>query len=223
MLLISCSVVSESLWPHGLQHARLPCPSLSPRACSNSCPSSRWCHPTISSFVTPLSSCLQSFPASGSCPMSPLFTSSGQSIGASALASVLSMNIQDWFPLGLTNWISMLSKGLSRVFSSTTVWKHQFFITQPSLGSNSDIHIWLLETTQLWTFVSEVIMLYRFAITFLPKSKSLNFMAAVTVCSDFGTQENEVCHFTLKRKQKGHTKIQMLGSELGLLTSSDHH
>ena len=122
------------------------------------------------------------------------------------------------------DWSDLLAvKGLSWVFSSTTVSKHQFFITQPSLGSNSDIHIWLLETTRLWTFVNEVIMLYRFAIAFLPKSKSLNFMAAVTVCSDFGTQENEVCHFTLKRKQKGHTKIQMLGSELGLLTSSDHH
>ena len=143
MLLFSCSVVSESLRPHGLQWARLPCPSLSSRACSNSCPSSRWCHPTISSSV--FSSCPQSFPASGSFPMSQLFTSCGQSIGVSALASVLSMNIQVWFPLGLTDWISLLSKGLSRVFSSTTVRKQQFFGTQPCLGSNSDIHTWLLE------------------------------------------------------------------------------
>ena len=112
----SCSVVSNSLWPHGLQHARLPCPSPTPGACSNSCPSSRWCHPTISSSVVPFPSCLQSFPASGSFPMSQFFTSGGQSIGISASASVLPMNIQDWFALGLTGWISLLSKGLSRVF-----------------------------------------------------------------------------------------------------------
>ena len=141
----SCSVVSDSLQPHGLQHARFPCTSPTPRACSNSCPSSRWCHPTISSFVIPFSSCLQSFPASGSFPMSQLFASGGQSIGASALASVLPMNIQDWFPLGWTGWISLQSKGLSRVFSTTTVQKHQFFSTQLSLRSNSHIHTQLLE------------------------------------------------------------------------------
>ena len=112
----SCSVVSNSLWPHELQHARLPCPSPTPGACSNSCPSSRWCHPTISSSVVPFPSCLQSFPASGSFLMSQFFTSGGQSIGISASASVLPMNIQDWFALGLTGWISLLSKGLSRVF-----------------------------------------------------------------------------------------------------------
>ena len=105
----------------------------SPGACSNSCPLSQWCHPTISSFVVPFSSCFQSFPASGSFPMSRFFTSSGQNIGASASASVLPMNTQDWFPLGLTGLISLLSKGLSRVFSNTTVQKHQFFSTQPSL------------------------------------------------------------------------------------------
>ena len=116
-----------------------------PRACSNSCPVSQWCHPTISYSVGPFSSCLQSFPASGSFLMSRLFTSSGQSIGASALASVLPMNIQDWFPLGSSGLISLLSKGLSRVFSNTTVQKHQFFGAQLSLWSNSDIHIWLLE------------------------------------------------------------------------------
>ena len=129
----SGSVVSDSLWPHGLQHARLPCPSPTPRVYSNSCPLSQWCHPTISSSVTPFSSCLQSFPASGSFQMSQLFTSGGQSIGVSASTSVLSMNIQDWFPLGWTGWISLQSKGLSRVFSNTTVQKHQFFGTQLSL------------------------------------------------------------------------------------------
>ena len=129
-----------SLWPHGLQHARLPCTSPTPRVCSNSCPLSPWCHPTISSSVIPFSSCLQSFPASGSFLMIWLFTSGGQSIGASVSASVLPMNIQDWFPLGWTGWISLQSKGLSRVFSNTTVPKHQFFSTQPSLWSNC--HKW---------------------------------------------------------------------------------
>ena len=119
--------MSNLLWPHGLQHTRLPCPSLFPRVCSNSSPLSWWCHPTISSSVTPFSSCLQPFPASGSFPMSWLFASGGQSIGVSASASVLPMNIQGWFPLGLTRLISLLSKGLSRLFSSTTIQKHQFF------------------------------------------------------------------------------------------------
>ena len=117
---------------------------LSPRACSNSYPLSWWCHPTISSFVIPFF-CLQSSPASGSFPMSQFFTTGGQSIGVSASASVLPMNIQDWFPLGLAGLISLQSKGLSIVFSSTTVWKHQFFSAQPSLRSNSHIPIWLLE------------------------------------------------------------------------------
>ena len=117
----SCSVMSNSLPPHGLQHARLPCPSPTPRACSNSCPLSRWCHLTISSSVAPFSSCLQSFPASGSFPVSQFFASGGQSIGVLTSASVLPMNIQDWFPLGLTGLISLQSKGLSKVFSYTTV------------------------------------------------------------------------------------------------------
>ena len=120
---LSCSVMSDSLWPHGRQHTRLPCPSPTPRACSNPCPLSRWCHPTISSSVVPFSSCLQSFPAPGSFQMSQLFASGRQSIGVSASTSVLPMNIQDWFPLGLTGWISLQSKGLSRVFSNTTVQK----------------------------------------------------------------------------------------------------
>ena len=121
LLLFSRSVMSNSLWPHGLQHTRIPCLSPFPRACSNSCPLNRWFHPTISSSVTPLSSCLQSFPASGSFPVSWLFTSGGQSTGVSASALVPPMNIQDWFPLGLTGLISLQSKGLSRVFSYTTV------------------------------------------------------------------------------------------------------
>ena len=123
----SCSVMSNSLWPRGLQHARLPCRSLSPGACSNSYPLSQWCHPTISSSVVPLSSCLQSFPASGSFQMSQFFTSGGQSIGASASVSVLPMNIQDWFPLGLTGLICLQSKGLSRVFPSTIIRKNRSF------------------------------------------------------------------------------------------------
>ena len=134
----------QLLRPHGLQHARHPCPSSSPGACSNSCPLSLWCHPKISSSVIPFSSRLQSFPASGSFLMSQLFASGGQSIGASASASVLPMNIQDWFPLGWTSLISLQSKGLSRVLSNTIVQKHRFFGSQFSLWSNSYIHTWLL-------------------------------------------------------------------------------
>ena len=126
-------VMSDSLRPHGLQHARPPCPSPAPIAYSNSCSSSWWCHPTISSSGIPFSSCLQSFPASGSFQMSQFFASGGQSIGVSASASVLPMSIQEWFPLRWTGWISLQSKGLSRVFSNTTVQKHQFFGTQVSL------------------------------------------------------------------------------------------
>ena len=150
-LLFSCSVMSDSLWPHRLWHTRLPCPSSSPGACSNSCPSGKWCHPTISSSVVSFSFFVQSFPASGSFLMSQLFTSGVQSIGASASASasVLPMNIQDWLPLELIDLI-LQSEGLWRVFSNTTVQKHQFFSTQPSLWSSSYIHTWLLEKSQLW-------------------------------------------------------------------------
>ena len=129
----SRSGVSNSLWPHEPQHARPPCPSPTPGAYSNSCSSSWWCHPTSSSSVAPFFSCLQSFPASGSFPRSQFFTSGGQSIGVSASVSVLPMNIQDWFPLGWTGWISLQSKGLSRVFSNTTIQKQQFFCAQLSL------------------------------------------------------------------------------------------
>ena len=141
----SFSVLSNSLWLQGQEHTRLPWPSPTPRAYSNSCPSSRWCHPTISSSVVPFSSHLQSFPASGSFPMSWFFASGGQSIGVSASSSVFPMNMQDWFPLGLTGWISFQSKGLSRVFFNTTVQKHQFFGAQLSSESNSHILTWPLE------------------------------------------------------------------------------
>ena len=176
----SCSVVSDFLWPHGLQHARLPCPSPTPRAYSNSCPSSRWCHPTISSVV-PFSSCLQSFPASGSFPVSQFFTSGGQSIGVSVSASVLPMNIQGSFPLGWTGLISLQSKGLSRVFSNTTVQNINslalsfLFIVQlshPYMTTEKAI------TLTRRTFVGKVMsllfnMLSRLVIAFLPRSKRL--------------------------------------------------
>ena len=142
------SVMSDSSQPHGPQHNRPPCPSLTPRVFSNSFPLSRWCHPTISSSVIPFSSCLQYFPASGSFQMSPLFTPGGQNIGVSASTSILPMNTQDWSPLGWTGWISLQSKGLSRVLSNTTVQKHQFFSAQLSLYSNSHIHTWPSEKPQ---------------------------------------------------------------------------
>ena len=144
-LLLLFSHLVVSLWAHGLQHARFPCLSPSLRACSNACPMSWWCHSTISSSVVPFSSCLQSFPTWGSFLMSRFLESGGQNIGASASASVLPVNIQGWFPLGLTDLISLQSKGFSRVFSNTTVQKHQFFSTQLSLWSNSHIRTWLLE------------------------------------------------------------------------------
>ena len=145
LLLFSHSVMSNSLQLHRLQHPKLSCPSPSPEVCSDSCPLSWWYHPTISFSLAPFSSCPQSFSASGSFPMSQLFSLGGQSIGGSALTSVLPMNIQGWFPRGLTGLISLLSKGLSRVFSSTIVQRHQFFSAQPFLLSNSYIHAWLLE------------------------------------------------------------------------------
>ena len=182
-----------------MQYAKLPCPSLTPGVCPNSCPLSGWCCcPTFSFSITPFC-CPQSFPASGSFPMSQLYTSVGQSIGA--LASVLPMNIQGWFPLGLTGLIFLQFKGLWRVFSSTTIQKHQFFGPgpQPSLWSNSHIHTRLLEKPWLLTihtFVSKVMsLLYnkpsRFVIAFLIRSKHLKFMAAVTIHSDFGAQEKK--------------------------------
>ena len=141
----SRSVVSDSLWLHESQHARPPCPSPPPGVHSNSRPSSRWCHPAISSSVIPFSSCPQSLPASESFPMSQLFSWDGQITGVSALASFLPKNTQDWSPLEWITWISLQYKGLSRVFSNTTVQKHQFFSTQLSSQSNSHIHTWPLE------------------------------------------------------------------------------
>ena len=153
----SHSVMSNSLQPNGLQHTRPPCPSSTPRAYSNSCPSSRWYHPTISFSVVSFSSHLQSFPASGSFPMSQFFASGGQSIGVLASASVLPMNIQYWFPLGLTGLISLQSKGLSRVFSNTTIQKHQFFSAQLSLCSNAwSIHDYKKNHSLIvWTFAGK--------------------------------------------------------------------
>ena len=144
-LQFSRSVVSDSLPPHESQHARPPCPSPTPGVHPNSCPLSQWCHPAILSSVVPFSSCPQSLPASGSFPTSQLVASGCWSIGVSASASVLPMNTQDWSPLGWTGWISLQSKGFSRVFSNTTVQKHQFFSTQLSSQSNYYIHTWPLE------------------------------------------------------------------------------
>ena len=177
----SHSVVCDSLWPHGLQHARIPCLSRTPRACSNSCPSSQWCHPTISSSVIPFSSCLQSFPAPRSFLMSQFFASGGQCIGVSASTSVLAMNIQDWFSLGWTGWISLQSKGLSRIFSKTTVQKYQFYSTQLSLIVQlSHPYMTTGKTIALTRqiFVGKVMsllfnMLSRLVIAFLPRSKHL--------------------------------------------------
>ena len=176
----SCSVVSDFLQPHGLQHARLPCPSPTPGVYPNSCPLSQWCHPTISPSVIPFSSHLQSFPASGSFQMSQLFTSGSQSIGVSASISVLPMNTQDWSPLGWTGWISLQSKGLSRVFQHhsskpSILWRSAFFTVQLShpymtIGKN-------IALTR-WTFVGKVMsllfhILSRLVITSLPRSKCL--------------------------------------------------
>ena len=169
------------LWPHGLQHARLPCPSPTPGDCSNSCPLSWWCHPPLSSSVVPFSSCLRSFPASGSFPTNQFFASGGQSTGTLASVSVLLMNIQDWFSLGLTDWISLQSKGLSRIFSNITVQKtpvlqhSAFFMFRLS-------HLYMTTgktiVLTIWTFVGKVMsllfhMLSRLVTVFLPRIKHL--------------------------------------------------
>ena len=199
--LLFITAVSNSLQHYGRQHARLPCPPLSPGVCSNSCPLSQWCHPTMSSSVVPFSSCPQSFPESQSFPATWLFTSDGQSIGTSASASVLPMNIQDWFPSRLIGLISLLFKGLSRVFSNTTVQKHQFFNAQPSLWSSSHIHTWLLEKPYLWLYKPLLVKwcllfntLPRFVIAFLPRSKvSFDFLVHSPSIVIFGAQEKKVC------------------------------
>ena len=167
--------MSDFLWLHGLQHTRLPCPSLSSGVCSNSCPLNRWCRPTISFSVAPFSSSLQSFPTFF--PISEFFASGGQSMGALASTLVLLMNIQGLFPLGLTGLISLLSERLSRVFSNITVWKHQFFGTQPFLWSNSHICTWLLEIygplLAKWWMSLLFNMLSRFVNALLWRSKQL--------------------------------------------------
>ena len=195
-VLFSRSVMSDSLRPHEPQHARPPCPSPTPRVHPDSRPSSQWCHPTISSSVVPFSSCPQSFPASGSFPTSQFFASCGQSIGASASALVLPMNIQDWFILGWTGLISLQSNRLSRVFSKTTVQKHQSFGTQPSLWSNcTSIHeYWKNHSFDYTYFVGKVMSLFfnilsRLVIAFLPRSKclSVSWLQSPSACPQIGT------------------------------------
>ena len=196
----SHSAVSNSLWPHGLWHARLPCPSPTPGAYSKSCPSCQWCHPTISTSVIPFSSCLQPFLASGSLPMSWFFTSGGQSTGVSASALVFPMNIQDWFPLRLTGWISLQSKGLKSLLQhhSTKASILQClasFVVQlshPYMTTGKTIAL----TRQ--TFVVKVMslffnMLSRLVIAFLPRSLLISWLA-VTICCDFGAPQNKVSH-----------------------------
>ena len=179
----SRSVESDSLRPHELQHARPPCPSPTPWIYSNSCPSSRWCHPAISPSVVPFSSCPQSLPASESFPMSQLIAWGGRSIGVSASASAIQVHTQDWSPLGWTGWISLESKGLSRVFSNTTVQKHQFFSAQLSVFFTVQLSHPYMTTGKTialtrWTFFGRVIsllfnILSRLVIIFLPRSKHL--------------------------------------------------
>ena len=199
----SHSVVSDSLRPHELQHARPPCPSPTPGVYSDSFPLSRWCHPAISSSVITFSSCPQSLPASGSFPMSQLFAWGGQTIGVSALASVLPVIIQVWSPLEWTGWISLQSKGLSRVFSMTTVPKHQFFGAQLSSQSNSHPYVTTGKTIALIrrTFVGKVMslllnMLSRLVITFLPRSKRLLIPWLQTICSSI--KRNEIGSFVVR-------------------------
>ena len=183
LFLFSHSVMSDSLWLHGLQHTKLPCPWLFPGVCSNPCLLSWWCHPTIPPSATPFSFWLQYFPASGSFPMSWLFISDAQSTEVSASASAFPVNIQDWFPLGMTGLISLLSKGLSRVFSSTT---------KASIPRHSAF--FMVQLTSLHDYWKN----YGFDYTDLywqsDVSASVNFVAAVTVRSDFGAQENKTCH-----------------------------
>ena len=200
LLLLFCHwVMSNSLWFHGLQHNRLLCPSLSPVVCSNSCPLRQWWHPTISFSVAPFSSCLQSYPVSGSFPMSWLFTSGGQSIGASASASVLPMYIQGSFPLELTGLIPCCQRTLRILQFESTSFSELSFLCGPALTSVFDYRITIALTT--WTFVSKVMsllsnMLLRFVIAFLPRNKSLNFMATLTTwerhCSENESSSQKV-------------------------------
>ena len=202
LLLFSHSVISDSLWHHGWQHARFPCPSPSPRACSNLCASSWWCHPIISSYVVPFSSSLQSFPASGSFLRSQFCASDGQSIGDSASASVLPMNIKDWFPLGWTGLISLSPRDsqkssptpqfqsinslvLSFLYGPTLISKHEYWKNQ------SFVYMDLCQQSNVSAFQYAVYVYQSFSSN---KQASFKFMAAVTIFSDLGTQENKVCH-----------------------------
>ena len=193
----------NSLWLHNLQHTRLLCPSLYSRVFSSSWPLSRWYHTIISSSVAPFSSCPQFFPASESFPVNWFFRSDGKNMGASASSSVLPMNIQDWFPLGLTGLISLQSKGLSWDFSSITVWKHQFFSIQLFLWFLSHIGTWLLEKTKLWLLdicwqydVFAFLVLCLVSLSLSSKEQApFNFMAAGTIWSVLGAQENKIWHF----------------------------
>ena len=194
--------MSYSLWPPWTTESQVPWPSLSPRVCLNSCPFSRWCHSTISSSVTAFSPCPQSFPESGFFPVNQLFTSGGPSIGASASASILPMNIQGWFPLGWTGLMSLLSKGLSKSLlqhhnsKASILQCSAFFIVQlshPYMTTGKTIAL------TIQTLVGKVMSLLfnklsRFVMAFLPRSKSFDFVAAVTIHSDFGVQENKICH-----------------------------
>ena len=198
----SRSVASNSLQPHELQHTKPPCPLPTPRVHPNPCPSSRWCHPAISFSVIPFSSCPQSLPASETFPVSQFFAWSGQSTGVSTSASVLPVNIQDRSPLEWIGWISLQSKGLSRAFSNTTgskasILQHSAFFTV-QLSHPYMINGKIIALTR-WTFVEKVMslllnMLSRLVITFLPRSKRLNFMAAFTICSNLGAPKNKVWH-----------------------------
>ena len=190
--------MSDSLWPHGLHNGRIPCPSPTPRAYSNSCPSSQWCHPTISSSVTPFSSCLQSFPASGFFPMSQFFTSHGQSIGASASASVLSMNIQDWLPLAMTGWISLQCTGLQHHSSKASILQPSaFFMIQ---FSHSYMTTWKTIALTRQTHVGKAMSLLfntlsRLAIAFLLRNKCplISWLQSPSAVI-FEAQENKVCY-----------------------------
>ena len=196
-LLFSCSGVSDSLWPHGWQHSRLPHPSLSPRGCSNSYPLSQWCHPTISSSVTRFFSCPQSFPASGSFPVSQLFASGGQGIKASASVSVLPVNIQDWFPLGLTVWSPCSPRDSQESSPAPQFESVHSLVLSLLYGPPVTFVYWKNHSFDYLDLCWQSLlfnMLSRLVITFLPRSNHLNFMAVAIICSDFGAQEDKVCH-----------------------------
>jgi len=201
MLLLSHQVVSDSLQPHGLQHARLLCPPLSSEVCSKLCQLNWWCHLIISSSATRFSLCLRSFPASGSFPVSRFFTSGGQSIGASAW--VLPMNIQDWLPLELTGLTSLQSEALSRVFSSTTIWKHHSLVLSLLYGPTpTSVHDYLEKHSFYYmdlcqqSDVSALNMLSRSVITFLPRSKHLLISWQQSQSTVIGAQEKKICHYS---------------------------